>query len=76
VAAVGGEGGDVVEAEPLEDLARLEDEAAEAVHGVDAPGEQRQDRGLVAGAGSDLEHLVAGMDVEAPGSSGRPPKAG
>ena len=57
--AVAVDHGDVVQPEPLEELAGAAGEAAMALDGVDPAGEAGEDRRLVAGAGADLEHLAA-----------------
>ena len=39
-------------------------QGAVALHGIDPARQMRQDRGLKAGAGSDLQHLVALADLQ------------
>mmetsp|Transcript_23674 Transcript_23674/g.42179 ORF Transcript_23674/g.42179 Transcript_23674/m.42179 type:complete len:642 (+) Transcript_23674:690-2615(+) len=61
---IAGDCGDRVQAQPVKDGAGLVYQPPVPVNGIDAPGQFRQNRGLIARAGAHFEHLVAGADVQ------------
>ncbi len=57
--AIAQHGGDIGEAELFEPPDRGSQQGAMALDGIDAPADQRENCGLVARTGTDLEHLHA-----------------